>query len=86
MKKRPVASYQVYESKVQLYEKNYRAVVVHSDAHYKRRQKRIEREIAEGQKELEQEAEKTSKVKYYCLADAKEVAHRLEKHNSVAPG
>ena len=81
-KKRAVASYQVYESKVQRYDKEYRAVVVHSDAHDKHRLKRIEREIAKGRKELEQEAEKTSKVKYYCLADAKEAAHRLEKHKS----
>ena len=67
---------------MQLYDKKYRAVVVHSDATDKRRLKRIEREIAKGRKELEQEAEKTNKVKHYCLADAKEAAHRLEKHNS----
>jgi len=80
MNKRPVASYRVYETQVRLYGRQYRAVVVHSDANDKRRQKRIERELAKGRKQLQQEAEQLSKVKYYCLADAQQAAQGLEKH------
>jgi hypothetical protein len=37
-KHRPAASYRVHEERVTLYDKEYRAVVVHSSAHDKRRQ------------------------------------------------
>ena len=79
IKKRPAANYGVHESEVRLYDRKYRVVVVHSDAHDKRRKKRIEREIAEGRVELEQEVQKAVKVKYYCLPDAQEAGKRLEK-------
>ena len=79
IQKRLPAFYRVHESEVRIYGKKYRVVVVHSDAHDKRRQKRIEREIGEGRDELEQEAQKVCKVKYYCLPDAQEAAKELEK-------
>jgi hypothetical protein len=41
--KRPAAHYKAYESEVEIHSKRYRAVVIHSNAHDKRRQKRIER-------------------------------------------
>ena len=40
-KNRPTASYRVYEEAVTLYDKPYRAIVVHSSAHDKRRQKTL---------------------------------------------
>ncbi len=43
-KNRPGTSYRASETEVELYGKTYRAVVVHSSAHDRRRQKRIERE------------------------------------------
>jgi hypothetical protein len=43
--KRPAAHYKAYESEVELLGKKYRAVVIHSSAHDKRRQKRIGREL-----------------------------------------
>jgi len=43
--KRPAAHYKAYESSVELYGNKYRAVVIHSSAHDKRRQKRIGREL-----------------------------------------
>ena len=43
---RPAAFYRTAESTVILYDKPYRAVVVHSSAHDERRQKKIERELA----------------------------------------
>jgi hypothetical protein len=44
---RPPANYRVRETSVTLYGKDYRAVVVHSDAHDKRRQKKLERMLSE---------------------------------------
>ena len=43
--RRPAALYSISEKTVTLYEKEYRAVVVHSTAHDKRRLKRLERQI-----------------------------------------
>ncbi len=40
---RPAASYKAYDSTVELYGKTYRAIVVHSSAHDKRRHKKIDR-------------------------------------------
>ena len=51
--KRPAAHYKAYESKVELHGKKYRAVVIHSSAHDKRRQKRIDRELKADRKALE---------------------------------
>jgi len=45
-KNRPGASYRVHEGTVTLYDKAYRAVVVHSSAHDKRRHRRLERELS----------------------------------------
>ncbi len=42
---RPGATYRVHEQTVTLYDQPYRAVVVHSSAHDRRRQKRLEREL-----------------------------------------
>jgi hypothetical protein len=39
--KRPIAHYRAYDGTVELYGKTYRAIVVHSSAHDKRRHKRI---------------------------------------------
>ena len=39
------ASYRIQETTVDLCEKNYRALIVHSDAHDKRRRKRIEKAV-----------------------------------------
>ncbi|MCP4383210.1 MAG: IS1634 family transposase, partial [Hyphomicrobiales bacterium] len=50
-KNRPNAAYRVQEQTVTLYDKRYRAIVVHSSAHDKRRQKRLERELAASLKE-----------------------------------
>ena len=43
---RPAALYRVAETTVTLYDEAYRAVIVHSSAHDKRRHKKIERELA----------------------------------------
>jgi len=48
--KRPATIYRVTEKNVQLYGQEYRAIVIHSSAHDKRRTKRIERELKSSEK------------------------------------
>ena len=45
-KKRPSARYKVFETTVTLYGNSYRAIVVHSSAHDKRRMKKLEKQLA----------------------------------------
>jgi len=75
---RPPAQYKAFETSVSLHGIPYRAVVVHSSAHDKRRQKKLEREterstsgIAKNLKQIEEW--------YFCEADALASAARIEK-------
>ena len=79
---RPVSSYRVAEREVSLYGQPYRGIVVHSTAHDKRRQKRIERELKHSRDQLEKKAKGVAKVEYYCLADAESAARRVEKEGN----
>ena len=72
---RPAARYRVAEATVTLYGKVYRAVVVHSSAHDKRRQKKIERELAKEKVALEKSFQEQCLSAYACEADAKAAAH-----------
>jgi len=51
--KRPQASYRAFENTVTLYDVVYRAIVVHSSAHDKRRSKRIDRLLTTHRKQCE---------------------------------
>ena len=73
-KKRPNACYRVQEQTVTLYGKEYRAIVVHSSAHDRRRQKRLERELDTSLKEANAIAAVFNKKRYFCRADAEEAA------------
>jgi transposase len=64
----------VYEGSVNLYEKPYRAIVVHSSAHDKRRQKRLERELAASLKAITSQAKACEKKTLFCRADAEAAA------------
>ena len=77
-KNRPGTFYKAYGSEVELYGKVYRAIVVHSSANDKRKQKRIEREKKESRKELEAEILKETKKEYYCRKDAEVAAEKLQ--------
>ena len=79
--KRPAAYYKAYETEVTLYDENYRAVVIHSSAHDKRRQKRIERELAKEKKALTEKCNAVVKVEYFCREDAEAAADRLSKES-----
>jgi transposase len=82
-KNRPGTHYRAYETEVELYGKRYRAVVVHSSAHDRRRQKRIERELQAAHKSLQTELKKSCKIDYACRADAEAAAKRIA--NTKAP-
>lgn len=75
---RPGARYKVFETSVELYEKNYRAVVVHSDSHDKRRQKKINKAVVKSSKELTAQLKKITTI-YHCEADACEAAKKVAK-------
>ena len=78
-KHRPGTSYRAYETQVELYGTTYRAVVVHSSAHDRRRQKRIDRALQVEHKPLTAEMKKTCQIAYACKADAEAAITRIEK-------
>ena len=86
-KNRPAAFYKASESTVELYGKKYRAVVVHSSSHDKRRQKRIDRELKTDMKDVESRLKAVSKKEFHCLADAEkakaELAEKKNKYYSI---
>ena len=75
--KRPAARYKAYEGRVELYGKAFRAIVVHSSAHDKRRHKRIDRLFQNEYKQLEQTVKKATDSAFYCRADAETAAEKL---------
>ena len=76
--KRPCAEYKLYETTVTLYEKTYRATVVHSSSHDKRRQKKYDRIVAKSAKSISDALKKMPTI-YACEPDAKAAATRAEK-------
>jgi transposase len=76
--KRPSAVYHAYETTVTLYERDYRAIVVHSSAHDKRRHKRIDRLLVKKRNDLEALSKKMRSEAYYCRADAQAAADKLQ--------
>ena len=75
--KRPVAHYKVYDSTVTLYGKSYRAIVVHSSAHDKRRHKRIDRILKQDRQQFDAIIKEATARAYYCRADAQAAAEEL---------
>jgi transposase len=73
---RPATLYRAAESTVTLYGNEYRAVVVHSSAHDKRRQKKIDRELAREKTSLEKSFNEHCMNEYACEADARAAAQR----------
>jgi transposase len=79
--KRPAARYRGYESTVTLYGKTYRAIVVHSSAHDRRRQKRLQRRLAEESKACAKRLQDIAKTSYFCRDDAQAAADALQKES-----
>ena len=82
-KNRPGTYYRAYEAEVELYGKQYRAVVIHSSAHDRRRQKRIERELQAEHKSLAAEMKKACRIDYACQADAQAAVKRIAHTKAV---
>ena len=82
-KNRPNASYRVREETVTLYDKQYRAIVVHSSAHDNRRQKRLERELAASLKEAKAMTTVLKKKRFFCRPDAEEAARELKAQTTA---
>ncbi|WP_319525048.1 IS1634 family transposase [uncultured Desulfosarcina sp.] len=78
-KKRPAAVYRGFETTVELYGETYRAIVVHSSAHDKRRHKRIDRLLEQKRKDLETHGKKINAGPFYCRADAEAAAEKIGK-------
>ena len=81
--KRPAAIYKAWETTAVLHNKTYRAVVIHSSAHDKRRQKRIERELKKAHRELSKKIKEISKQEFFCRADALKAAGEIQKGSPV---
>jgi transposase len=74
---RPGTQYRAHETEVELYGKRYRAVVRHSSAHARRRQKRIERELQAEHKRWLTALKKACKLDDACRAEADAAAERI---------
>jgi len=79
--KRPIAQYKAYEGTVELYSQEYRAVVIHSSSHDKRRQKKLNKAILASEKDINKSLAK-SETQYFCEEDAKLAAQQMEKFST----
>jgi transposase len=64
-KHRPGAYYRLWEAAVTLYGQRYRAVVVHSSAHDRRRQKRLQRELEASEQSLRRRQRALHKQRFF---------------------
>jgi transposase len=78
--KHPSARYRVRETTVTLYGIDYRAIVVHSSAHDKRRHKRIERLLEQKCSQLAVTVKEATAGEFFCRADALQAADQLAAH------
>ena len=69
-KNRPLASYRLSEQIVELYDKEYRAIVVHSTANDKRKAISIEKQLDKSKKQLKAKLTPYLKRTYCCKEDA----------------
>ena len=69
-RKRPAANYKTSEQTISLYGRDYRAIVVHSSNHDKRRQKRIDRQLKSARESAEKTIKKIRREIFACEKDA----------------
>lgn len=72
------ASYRIQEAPVDLDGRRYRALIVHSDAHDRRRRKRIEKTVQKDKTILNNKADELSRKKLFCLPDAHAAAKAFQ--------
>ena len=75
---RPCSSYRAWEGCVELYGTKYRAIVIHSDSHDRRMQKRLEKEVKASADAIAR-ALKRQETEFFCRADAEKAADTLRK-------
>lgn len=80
--RRQAATYRVCEMAVTLKKKSYRAIVVHSDAHDKRRQKKLDRNLAQSYEQAEKTLKEAVKIEYFCREDAEAAVVKLQEETS----
>jgi len=76
---RPGVHYRGYETTVTLYEKTLRAIVVHSSAHDRRRQKRLDRELQREHGTWSKKLAQLEKTHYFCIADTQAAMAGLQE-------
>ncbi len=76
-RKRQPAYYRACETIVTLHGIDYRAVVVHSDAYDNRRQKKVDKLIAQDRSELVKIKKRLEKIEFACEPDATDAAKRI---------
>lgn len=74
---RPCTVYKIYETSVTLHNKKYRALVVYSSSHDKRRQKKLEKAIDQSAKALTAQLAELP-TQFFCEADAKAAAKKMD--------
>jgi transposase len=75
------ARYRLQERSVDLYGRTYRALLVHSDAHDRRRQKRIDKAVEKDAREVSARVSALSRKEFFCLPDAQAAAKALKTGN-----
>jgi transposase len=73
------ASYRLREETINIEGRKYRAVVVHSDAHDRRRQKRIDNAVKKDAEAVQTKIAALSKKEFFCLPDARKAASELKE-------
>jgi len=81
-KSRKKATYRVHEAAVTLEGRGYRAIVVHSDANDRRRQKKIERGLTASREKATGMLREAAKTEYFCPEDAEAAAEKLMRATS----
>jgi len=75
------ASYRLREEAIEVEGRKYRAVVVHSDAHDRRRQKRIDNAVKKDAEIIQTRIATLSRKEFFCLPDARKAAAELKDGN-----
>jgi transposase len=75
--KRKHARYRIFETEVTLYGRRYRAPVVHSDAHDRRKTHALEKRIKDDAAKMIKISRAEQKIEYACLPDAESALYRL---------
>ena len=82
-KNRPGAEYRVAEASVQLYDRRYRAIVVHSSSHDRRQHKRLERALKRSEQSLQARLKTLLSATYACEADAQVAAEQARRQRTA---